>query len=146
VLVTGASGFVGGHLIRSLVADGYTVLALQHRQKVSVAMPGVIVVPDIREISTTSPLSAIINLAGARILGPPWTRQRRETLLQSRLSTTAAVVDLIGRMPQPPVLISASAIGFYGVRGNEPLDESASSQPLFQSQLCAQWEQAAARE
>lgn len=147
VLVTGASGFIGRHLIRTLLAEGHAVLALQHRQKVAVNLAGVGVgvVRDIREISTTSPLAAIINLAGARILGPPWTRQRRETLLHSRLSTTSAVVDLIARLPQPPVLVSASAIGYYGVRGNEPLDESADSQPIFQSQLCAQWEQAAAR-
>ena len=146
VLVTGASGFIGRHLIRSLLGDGHAVLALQHRELVETTAPGLKVVGDIREISTTRPLDAIVNLAGARILGPPWTPRRREALLSSRLDTTVAVVELIGRLAHPPPrLISASAIGYYGVRGDEPLDETAGTQPIFQSQLCARWEQAAAR-
>ena len=128
VLVTGGSGFIGRHLIALLRAAGHTVHAPRRGESVHV----------------DGPLDAVVNLAGAPILGPPWTAARRRVLRDSRVNTTQALVhSLAARSQRPAVLVSASAIGFYGVRDDQPLDESAAPQPIFQSQLCQDWEIAA---
>ena len=128
ILVTGGSGFIGRHLVTRLRTAGHTVHAPGRGE------PWVI----------DGALDAVINLAGAPILGPPWTAARRRLLRESRIHTTRALVQsLADRTPRPAVLISASAIGYYGVRDDQPLDEQATAQPIFQSQLCADWESAA---
>jgi hypothetical protein len=86
-------------------------------------------------------IDAVINLAGAPILGFPWTRARRRKLIDSRVTTTRSLVDLCGRLVHAPrIFITASAIGYYGLGGDEPLDETHPPQPLFQSRLCQEWE------
>jgi hypothetical protein len=73
-------------------------------------------------------------------------KSRRRLLLQSRIDTTNALVKWMAqRTKRPAVLVSASAVGYYGVRGDEHLDESAGPQPVFQSQICRLWEEAAMR-
>jgi uncharacterized protein len=144
ILVTGASGFVGRHLCARLAAKGQHVIALQHQTAVTGLAAGTQVVQSLETLPDDLHLDAIVNLAGARILGMPWTSARRRQLLSSRLDTTAAVVRLAGRLKvKPRVLVSASAVGYYGIRGDEALDETATGQPIFQSQLCQRWEQAA---
>jgi uncharacterized protein (TIGR01777 family) len=90
------------------------------------------------------------HLAGARVLGMPWTQARRRQLLASRVDTTVAVVNLMRCLHKAPrVLISVSAVGFYGASPNasmEPLDETAPPRPgEFQSDLCAAIEHEARR-
>lgn len=90
------------------------------------------------------------HLAGARLLGMPWTQARRRQLLASRVDTTVAIVSLMRRLHKAPrVLVSASAVGFYGPSPNasmEPLDETAPPRPgEFQSDLCAAIEHEARR-
>ena len=146
VLITGATGFVGGHLVRSLVARGEQIIVLTRRPDVALDRfgPQVRIVSRLEELGPATRVHAVVNLAGAPILGFPWTRRRRRKLLLSRVETTRAVIALIGRLAQPPaVLVSASAIGYYGVRGDEPLDENAAPADIFQSRLCQQWEAAA---
>ena len=146
LLVTGASGFIGGHLLRNLLASGQPVLALRHQQALPLTHPLLQVCTHVDALPDDQTLSGIVNLAGASIAARPWTRSRRATLLLSRLTPTEALVRLVQRMRNPPpVLVSASAVGFYGLQGAEPVDETAASQDIFQSQLCAQWEQAALR-
>ena len=147
VLLTGATGFIGGHVIRLLRARGATVWAVVRdvdaaRDKLGmdvrvVASPGDIP-PDAR-------IDAIINLAGAPAIGPPWTRARRRVLIDSRVKTTEALLAWCSaRGRRPAVLVSASAIGFYGPGINEWFDESSPPRPAtFQSQLCLQREAAA---
>ncbi|OGA63286.1 MAG: hypothetical protein A2710_12665 [Burkholderiales bacterium RIFCSPHIGHO2_01_FULL_64_960] len=89
-------------------------------------------------------------MAGARVLGMPWTQARRRQLLASRVDTNVAVVQLMRRLHKAPrVLVSASAVGFYGASPNasmEPLDETAPPRPgEFQSDLCAAIEHEARR-
>lgn len=128
VLITGASGFIGRHLTARLAARGDVVTALPR---------GTLPDPDSR-------IDAVVNLAGAPILGPPWSAARRRLLRASRIDTTQRLVTaLAARAQRPTVLVSASAIGFYGVRGDEPLDETAAPQGIFQSQLVRDWENAA---
>jgi uncharacterized protein (TIGR01777 family) len=146
VLVTGATGFIGQHLCSRLLDqdDGLIVLSRDTRRAQAIFGARARAVASLDEISTTERIDVIVNLAGARILAMPWTRKRRAELLDSRLRTTNRVTELIARLAnKPEVLINASAIGYYGVRGDEEITEAARGQPIFQSHLCQTWELAA---
>jgi uncharacterized protein (TIGR01777 family) len=152
VLVTGATGFIGRALVAGLRADGRRVIVLSRDLKQARAAFGAEVwaVDDLAAIPSETRVDAIVNLAGARVLGLPWTAARRRELLASRVGVTAAVVDLMRRLQQPPrVLVSASAVGFYGASANasfEPRTEESPPQPgQFQSDLCAAIEHEARR-
>lgn len=146
VLVTGATGFIGAHLVRRLVREGSAVLVLARDADRALDRfgPHVTVVTDLAVIDVATRIDAVVNLAGAPILAGWWTRRRREQLRSSRLGVTRGLVELAARLARPPrVLVSASAIGFYGVRGDEVLDERDGGQSIFQAQLCRDWEVAA---
>lgn len=153
VLVTGATGFVGRALVADLLRDGRRVIAWSRdaRQAQALLGPAVWVVESLDAIPPETRIDAIVNLAGARVLGLPWTTARRRTLLDSRVGTTAALVALMRRLQQAPrVLASASAVGYYGASpaGSpfEPCDESSPPRPgQFQSDLCAAIEHEARR-
>jgi len=146
VLISGATGFIGGHLVRRLIASGdsVTVYTRDADHALDRFGPHVRIVTNLDAIEPSTRIDAVVNLAGARILGLPWTRGRRRTLIASRVRTTRALVALCARLERPPrVFVSASAIGYYGVRGDQRLDEQGTAQPIFQSQLCQEWEEAA---
>lgn len=146
ILITGASGFIAGHLIPALGRDGHEVLALRHRRgSTGNVEGGVRWIDSLDAVPAATAVDAIVNLAGAPILGPPWTAKRRQVLLDSRIGTTRRLLTwLAAREQRPSVLVNGSAVGWYGTRGEEPLDESAAPRDdQFQSQLCQAWESAA---
>lgn len=146
VLISGATGFVGGHLVRRLIARGDTVTVYTRDADHALDRfgPHAHIVTNLDAIGADAKIDAIVNLAGARTLGIPWTKARRRTLIESRVNTTRALVSLCARLERPPrIFVSASAMGYYGVRGDQRLDEQGSSQPIFQSELCQRWEEAA---
>jgi uncharacterized protein (TIGR01777 family) len=99
------------------------------------------------DLPSSCRVDVIINLAGARILGWRWTAKRRQVLLQSRIGTTQKLVEWIGKAESKPrLLLSGSAIGYYGIQSRNDaaaLDEGSPPQPIFMSELCRKWEDAA---
>jgi uncharacterized protein (TIGR01777 family) len=151
VFLTGATGFIGTALVRALAQRGEECVVLSRGQR----NPW----PDlpIRMIRgnpvTAGPwemevdgAGAVINLAGERIVDPPlrWTQERKRRLRASRVETTRNLVAAIrlARQP-PPVLVSASAIGFYGARGDDLVDETTPPGDDFLARLVVDWEAAA---
>ena len=146
VLVTGATGFIGGHLVRRLIRRGDQVIVLTRNPDRALDRfgPHVRIVSSLNGLEADVRIDAVVNLAGERIMGIPWTRARRRSILDSRLDTTRAVIALMARLDRTPrVLVSASAVGYYGARGDEFVDEDGGPMPIFQSTLCREWEAAA---
>ncbi|MDE2605480.1 MAG: TIGR01777 family oxidoreductase [Burkholderiales bacterium] len=149
VLVTGATGFIGRALVADLLRGGASVIALSRDARAARALlgPRVRVVGSLQEVADDEAIDACVHLAGARVLGPPWTAGRRRLLLESRARIAGDLMALLRRLRQRPrVLVGASAIGWYGRSpdaANPPCDESHSPQPgQFQSDLCVAIEQA----
>jgi uncharacterized protein (TIGR01777 family) len=145
VLVTGGTGFIASRLVAALAAAGHEVTVLTRARENAADLPAPIrIVTSLDQIAADSRIDAIVNLAGAPISNGPWTAAKRALIIASRLGVTGEVGRLIARLEQKPaVMISGSAIGWYGLRGAEPLDEQADFTLCFSHELCAAWEGAA---
>jgi len=145
VLITGATGFVGSRLVASLVAAGHQVIALiRDPAKAAMLPPPITLITSLDQLPPDSRIDAIVNLAGEPIGNSLWTEAKRRKIIDSRVNVTREVVDLIARLEhKPAVLVSGSAIGWYGLWQDQPLTESAKSHACFSHELCAAWEQAA---
>lgn len=139
-LITGGSGFIGAALSRALLAGGHEVVVLtRDAQRARRRLPaGVVPVERLRDAGE---IEAVVNLAGENLSARRWTNARKQALRESRLATTRSLVDWIAaRTHKPRVLVSGSAIGWYGARGDEELDETAHSGDDFAAHLCRDWE------
>jgi uncharacterized protein (TIGR01777 family) len=144
ILITGGTGFIGTALTRSLNADGHRVTILTRGRHASGDLCQY--VNALQELPDRETIDGVVNLAGASLAERRWSAAYKRTLRDSRLNTTSSLVDwMAGRSRRPPVLVSASAIGYYGSQGDEPLVEDSAVVPGFAQALCADWEAAAAQ-
>jgi len=144
-LVTGGTGFIGRHLCESLLADGWAVQVITRDTAAAAKVLPAGVVP-VANIKTAAPADAVINLAGENLADGRWTEARKREMLESRLRITRELTEALGEWENAPqVLVSGSAVGYYGARGADVLDESEPPGDEFQSELCVAWEQAARR-
>jgi len=146
ILVTGSSGLVGTALVNALARGGHTVCRLVRPQTAGGggAKEGFVVAwnPATGELGGAGVgADAVVNLAGASIADGRWTTQRKELLCSSRIETTRALVGALAKMnARPSVLVSASAIGYYGDRGDETLAEESKAGGDFLAGLAQEWE------
>lgn len=148
VVVTGASGLIGTALSSDLVAAGHDVVALVRRApRPTVAGRPSEVQWDPAQgrlpAAAFDAADAVVNLAGAGIGDHRWTDSYKRTILDSRIGATELVARAIAALDRPPaVLLSGSAIGVYGDRGDEPLDERSVPGSGFLADVCRRWEAA----
>ena len=139
VLVTGGTGFIGTALLPALQAAGHAVTVLSRAPDAARVPHGVAVIGDLAGTGMAAP-EAVINLAGENLGAGRWNAARKQAFIDSRVSTTEALIAAFDRWAQPPrVLVNGSAIGWYGARGDETLTVGAGSlrQPGHPHGACA---------
>ncbi len=146
ILISGASGLIGSALVPFLTTGGHNVISLVRRRSSSgsheIAWNPVDGYLDLDNIAN---IDAIIHLAGENISGSRWTKRKKKKIHNSRVKSTTLLVEKITSLKKKPdVFISASAIGFYGNRGDAILCENDKPGDDFLSDVCAEWEKAAA--
>ena len=124
VFVAGASGLIGSQLVRALRARGDEVRTLPRFRSAPWTLEGA---------------DAVVNLAGASVAARRWNEEYKQEIFDSRVLSTGALVEAM-RASRPRVLVNASAVGFYGGRGNEPIDESVAAGGSFLASVSVAWE------
>lgn len=143
--ITGASGLLGSALTALLTAEGHRVIRLVRGPGDGHGLaarwdPG----KGLLEPAKIEGLDAIVHLAGENIAQGRWTRRKKERILRSRVEGTSNLIQSLSGLERPPkTFLSASAIGIYGNRGDELLDEGSSTGSGFLADVCRQWEDAA---
>lgn len=146
ILITGATGFIGRRLTAALVGAGHEVIALVRNPAAADLPAPITIVTDLDQVAPTTRIDAVVNLAGEPISDGLWTLAKRRRILRSRLKMTRDVRRLIARLEsRPEVLVSGSAIGWYGLHGDAAMDETCAANPCFSHRLCDAWERAAMR-
>jgi hypothetical protein len=143
ILITGGTGFIGSALTRSLTGQGYevTVLSRYPASVEKICGAGIKALNNLNELSTEDHYQVIINLAGAPIFDSRWSDARKQVIRDSRISLTKQLVAYMARMTvKPGLLISGSAIGYYGDQGDVVLTEQSAAHKDFSQQLCRDWE------
>jgi uncharacterized protein (TIGR01777 family) len=144
IIVAGATGFIGSALVPALANEGSEVVALTRGGKEvpgarSVAWDGRTQGPWVRELEGAT---ALVNLAGEPI-SQRWTPEARERIRQSRLESVHALGEAVRAFGQPPLRwLNASAIGYYGNRGDAPVTEESAAGTGFLADTCVEWERA----
>lgn len=148
LLVTGGTGFIGAPLCQSLLKQGHELLVLTRRPERSSSKPG------LRFLSWSSEewrraiedMDGVINLAGEPLVAQRWSVRQKLVIQESRLESTRTLIEALASAPRrPAVLINASAVGYYGPRGDEALAETDAPGSGFLAELCRAWEAHAQR-
>ncbi len=145
IAITGADGFIGRPLAARLAAAGHEVLKLVRRAPRAPGEAAWDPAAGTIDRAALAGVDGVVHLAGASIAGGRWTAARRALLRDSRTGPTRLLAETLAALqPRPRVLVSASATGFYGDRGEEWLDESSAAGTGFLAETARAWEAAAA--
>src|SRR5215210_3739481 len=142
VLVSGATGLIGSTLVPELEAEGHRVRRLTRTPR---SEGDIWWDPEGGAIDgDLAGTDAVVHLAGESIAEGRWTEEKKRRILESRKKGTRLLAEKIAALSEPPsVMVSVSATGYYGDRGNELLTEESESGDLFLSEVCREWEAAA---
>ncbi len=144
IAITGASGLIGSALTPSLRADGHEVIRLVRRAAAAADEVSWDPVGGTVDLVGLSGTDAVIHLAGAGVGDHRWTDSYKRQILQSRRMGTDTIARAVAALePTPTVLVSASAIGYYGDTGDAPVDETGPKGRGFLADVVEQWEEAA---
>lgn len=149
ILISGGTGFLGSafsdKIIKRYYQSGQEVAITWLTRDTSQMHPDAISMMTYDELAKTDKrYDVIMNLAGAGIADSRWSDERKEALLASRIKPTESLLAFIARTQnKPKLLVSGSAIGWYGTQGNKPLTENSSFETDFSHRLCEKWEQLA---
>lgn len=144
IAITGASGLIGSQLVPFLTTAGHDVVRLVRGATAGPGTAGWN--PETGAIDETAlgRVDAVFHLAGAGIADRRWSDSYKKEIRDSRVGPTRALAEWLARRPSPPpVLLCASAVGFYGNRGDEALTEASPRGDGFLPEVCAEWERAA---
>jgi uncharacterized protein (TIGR01777 family) len=144
ILITGSRGLVGSALIPALGAEGHRVVRLV-RTKPATEKDCLHWDPAAGILDATSfeGIDGVVHLAGENIAGGRWTVERKERIRDSRVRGTRLLAERLAELARPPkVLVSASAVGYYGDRGNETLTEASPPGSNYLARVCHEWEAA----
>jgi len=146
ILITGGTGFIGKKLCHFLLKKDHhlTVLSRTPERVSTLCGQSVKSIKNIEQLAASDSFDAIINLAGAGIADSRWSDQRKQLLIDSRINTTKQLITYIKQSDiKPKVLISGSAIGYFGNRGSAILNEDSLPHEDFSHHLCTLWESTA---
>ena len=148
ILITGGTGFIGSHLCDTLDKIGHSLIVLtRNKIKAEKKLPkNIQFVHSFSEIKQSTDVNAIVNLAGEGIADKRWSKERKKVLEESRIDLTADLIVFIrNRKQRPNLLISSSAVGYYGDSGDDVITEFTEPHEEFSHRLCAAWESQALR-
>lgn len=145
ILITGASGFIGSQLVNLLAGEHQLTILSRHpantRQSLGASHQ---YLTNLNDIDDLNHFDAVVNLAGEPIVAKRWSKRQKQVICTSRWNITARLSQLIKQSTNPPkVMVSGSAIGFYGRQGEHPLDETSQPHIEFSHEICSTWEQLA---
>ena len=143
ILITGGTGLIGRHLCKDLLAEGHQLTVLsRHPETVAVKCGATVqAMASLSEWLPDRTFDAVINLAGEPIVDVYWSERRKQLLRDSRIALTRKLVQCVAASKlKPAVLLSGSAVGYYGDSGDTELHETASAGNDFAAQLCVDWE------
>jgi len=141
VLITGGTGFIGSALCNELMKDKNNEITILSRNA-DITSTQLKIINNLNEIKNDASFDIIINLAGEPIADKKWSKEQKQKIITSRIETTEEIIEFIkNSVIKPKLLISGSAIGYYGIhKSDAEHDENSASDDSFSSKLCQQWE------